>query len=133
MTFPKMMAGSKAQLRDGHMTFTYLNSYGDVITETKPILDCDQICEKVMDRYNQFHSAGPGVRESEMSRAIRKWISAHSGSLLRNAWNKLNEHGQMEMSMMLSQDSHYGISDPNWANAHKDDRLEIIGDNMAPL
>jgi len=133
MAFPKMMSGAKAKMSDGGMTFTYFNSYGDVITETKPVLDVDGICEHIYDRMHQFHSAGPGVRESETSRAVRKWISAHPIKLLHEAWYKLDEHGQMEMSMMLSKDSHYGISDLKWAQTHREERECIIGDNLVPL
>lgn len=133
MNFPEMMNGGKAKVSDGHLTFTYLNSFGDVITETKPVLSIDDICEHVMDRYHQFHDAGPGVRESEASRATRKWLSAHSLSILKKAFHKLDGHGQMEMEMMFSKMSHYGISDPGWAEAHKSDRTDIVGDNLLPL
>lgn len=115
------------------MTFTYLDSYGDLITETKPILSVDQICEHIMDRHQQFIDAGPGSRESEASRAIRKWISAHPIRLLKRAWSKLDEEGKMEMSMMLSKDSHHGISDPKWAKENRKSRYEIVGDNLLPL
>ena len=133
MSFPKMMNGAKARMSDGDMTFTYITSFGDVITETKPVLSVDRICEHVKDRMHQFHSAGPGVRESETSRAIRKWISGHPVSILRSAWDKLDDHGRMEMDMMLSEKSHHGISDPKWAKAHSKERESIIGDNMVPL
>lgn len=128
-----MNNGGKTKLSEGGITFTYMNSYGDVITETKTVLDVDGICEHVKDRMHQFHSAGPGVRESEVSRAIRKWISAHPVSLLRQAWDKLDDHGRMEMDMMLSEKSHYGISDPTWAKKHRKEREVIIGDNLIPL
>ena len=131
--FPEMMSGAKPHMSSGKMTFTYLNSYGDVITETKPVLDPQQIKQHVMDRLHQFHDAGPGVRESETSRAIRKWISAHPKHLLVTAWNRMNDHGKMEMDMMFSKKSHYGISDPKWAKAHSEGREAIIGDNMVPL
>lgn len=133
MHFPEMMNSGRAKMSDGHLTYTYLNSFGDVITETKPMLNCDEICEHVMDRYDQFHNAGPGVRESEASRATRKWLSAHPIRLLKQAFHKLDEHGQMEMEMMFSKMSHHGISDPKWAKAHRQDRESIIGDNLVPL
>ena len=133
MSFPEMMNGAKGQMRNGKVTFTYLDSYGEVITETKNILNPREIREKVMDRMKRFHSGGPGVRESETSRAERKWVSAHPIALLKDAWDKLDNHGKMEMSMMLSRDSHHGISNPKWAKAHEKDRSNIIGDNMVPL
>ena len=49
------------------------------------------------------------------------------------AFHKLDKHGQMEMEMMFSKMSHFGISDPSWAKAHKGDRTAIIGDNLLPL
>ncbi len=133
MTFPKMMSGAKAKISNGGMTFTYLNSYGEKIDETKPILTSFEIKQKVTDRMERFHYAGPGARESEISRAERKWISAHSEECLKKAWNLLDEHGKMEMSMLLSKDSHYGISNPDWAKKHSKERHSIIGDNEVPL
>ncbi len=132
-TFPKINNGAKAHIDGKGITFTYMNSFSDVITETKPILTPSKIKQKVVDRMERFHDAGPGTRESEISRAERKWISAHPVSLLQRVWDKLDEHGRMEMSMMLSEKSHYGISDPSWAKAHKKEREAIMGDNMVPL
>lgn len=131
--FPHMMNGAKAQMVDGNLKFTYIDSYGSVITETKDTLSPKEIKHKVVDRLHRFMSAGPGSRESELSRAERKWISAHPESILKKTWNSLDEHGQMEMSMMLSMDSHYGISSREWAKAHVKERSNIIGDNMTDL
>lgn len=127
------MNGAKAVVRDGRITFTYLDSFGDVITETKKLLSPKEIKVKVLDRMERFKDAGPGSRESEISRAERKCISGHPESLLRETWDLLDDHGKMEFSMMLSMDSHYGISDPKWAKEHEEERTEIIGDNMVPL
>ncbi len=133
MSFPKIHNGAKPIIKDDTLTFTYIDSYGDIITETKNILSPDQIKQRVMDRLSRFKNAGPGSRESELSRAERKYVSAHSEKILKQAWSKLDEHGQMEMSMMLDMSSHFGISDPKWAENHAGEREEIIGDNMSPL
>lgn len=131
--FPHLMNGAKAIIKDDKITFTYIDSYGSVITDTKKLLSSKEIKEKVMDRMHRFRSAGPGVRESEISRAERKYISGHPEDRLKEAWELLDEHGQMEMAMMLSMDSHYGISDPEWAKKNVEERPEIIGDNLSPL
>lgn len=131
--FPHIMNGAKAIIRDDKLTFTYIDSYADVITETKPMLTPMEVCQKVIDRMERFKCSGPGVRESEISRAERKWISAHPEKCLKKAWDQLDEYGKMEMSMMLSMDSHHGISDPGWAKKHTDERHEIVGDNEVPL
>ncbi len=131
--FPHMMSGAKPSIRDNKLNFTYIDSYGEVIDDIRPILSPTQIRRKVMARMRRFEDAGPGSRESEISRAERKWISAHPRQLLKVAWNLLDEHSKMEMSMMLSEYSHYGISSPSWARRHARERHEIIGDNMTDL
>jgi 4-alpha-glucanotransferase len=131
--FPKIHNGAKARKSDGNLTYTYIDSYGDVITETKPQLEPDAIAEMTIDRMERFKSAGPGSRESEISRAERKYISAHDESVLRAAWNKLDDHGKMEFDMMLSEKSHHGISDSRWADNNTKEREEIVGDNQVPL
>jgi len=131
--FPHMMNSGKAIIKDDKLTFTYIDSYGEVITETKPILTPFEIKQKVVDRMERFKYAGPGVRESEISRAERKWVSAHPESCLKETWTMLDEHGQMEMAMMLDMNSHHGISDPTWAKQHAEERSEISGDNSVPL
>ncbi len=133
MEFPHIWNGSKAKKSNGELTFTYVDSYGDVITETKKICTPEQICQMTCARHARFGDSGPGSRESELSRAERKWISAHDESILRKAWDILDEDGKMEFSMMLSMDSHHGISDKKWADKHAKERPEIIGDNMGPL
>jgi len=131
--FPHIWNGAKATKSDGELTFTYVDSYGDVITETKPVCTVKQICRMTYDRHERFGNSGPGSRESELSRAERKWVSAHDESILREVWNQLDEDGKMEFSMMLSMDSHHGISSKEWADKHAKDKEEIIGDNMVPL
>lgn len=128
-----MMNGAKAIRSHGTLEFTYLDSYGEAITEVLPELTCQQICNKIMGRMYRFKEAGPGIRESEISRAERKWISAHPLETLKKVWSGLDHHGQMEMSMMLSKDSHYGISNPDWAEEHMEKRKKISGDDLVPL
>ncbi len=131
--FPHIWNGAKAKCTDDKLTFTYIDSYGEVINETKPKLSAQEICDKTVERHHRFGMSGPGSRESEISRAERKWISAHDESLLREAWDLLDDDGKMEFSMMLSMDSHHGISSPKWAKQHAKDRENIIGDNQVPL
>lgn len=127
------MNGAKAVFSNGKLTYTYIDSYGEVITDTKKVLTPEQVAQKVRGRLHRFMDAGPGVRESEISRAERKCISAHPEKCLREAWNLLGDHGKMEMSMMLSMDSHHGISDKTWADKNAKERPNIIGDNMTDL
>ncbi len=127
------MNGAKAKKSNGKLTFTYIDSYGNVITEIKKQLTVKEICDKVIERHDRFGMSGPGSRESELSRAERKCISAHDESVLHEAWDLLDEDNKMEMSMMLSMDSHHGISDKTWADKHAKERPNIIGDNMTDL
>lgn len=131
--FPEPHNGGKASIRDDEITFTYITSFGEVITETKRLLDSGKIVNKIKDRTRRFKDAGPGSRESELSRAERKWIAAHPISILKQAWNLLDKDGKMEMSMMLDMNAHYGISDKKWAEEYVKERESIIGDNMIPL
>ncbi len=131
--FPKIHNGARPVIKEGKTIFTYITSLGDVITETKEILDPEEIKEIVMNRMYRFKEAGPGSRESEISRAERKWISAHPESILKETYELLDEHGKMEMSMMLDMNSHFGISDKKWADKNVEERKHIIGDNGSVL
>ena len=133
MKFPKPHNGATAKKKDDKLTFTYVDSFGEVLTETRPILTPLEICQKVKDRMERFKLAGPGSRESDISRAERKWISAHDVECLRKTWDMLDDHGKMEFDMMFNAASHFGISDPSWAKAHKKKKHVVIGDNQAPL
>lgn len=118
---------------DGKVTFSWITSKGAVITQTSKLLRPEQIRDMVLTRHERFHEAGPGSRESEESRAERKYISAHPEETLREAWNLLDKEGKMEMEMMLAPAAHHGISDPQWANRHVKLRDEIIGDDKKEL
>ena len=52
--FPHIWNGATAKRSDGDITFTYIDSYGDVITETKGVLSPSQIARKVVDRMGRF-------------------------------------------------------------------------------
>ena len=131
--FPHIWNGAVAKRSDGKLTFTYIDSYGDVITDTKKMLRQSEIVQMTKARHERFVHAGPGSRESEISRAERTYISAHPEINLKDAWSVMDEDTQMEFSMMLSMDSHHGISDKKWADKHVTEREEIIGDNQVPL
>jgi len=131
--FPKIHNGAPAVIWEGKVTFTYITSLGNVVHERKPILEVHQVMDKVRDRMMRFRKAGPGSRESEYSRAERKYVSAQSESLLRKVWDVLDDDEKMEMSMMLSEDSHFGISDPAWARKHAEKKDYIIGDDGEDL
>lgn len=127
--FPKIHNFAKPEIRNGKITFTYITSLGKVVTETKDILESEEIAERIKDRHERFYDSGPGTRESEFSRAERKYISAHPELILRKVWSLLDKDGKVEMSMMLEMNSHMGISDPKWAKEHTEKRNTIMGDD----
>jgi len=131
--FPAIHNSGKAKLSGGNITFTWIDSLGKVHTDTKKLLSANEMAGMIEERMERFHLAGPGSRESEESRAERKHISAHPEKDLREVWRLLDEHGQMEMAMMLDMNSHHGISDPKWAKAHASRRSEIVGDDEQAL
>lgn len=133
MTFPKIMRGENPIPKDGTLTFNYLNSYGKAITKTLPVLTPDKILKLVKERMDRFNKSNPSARESEKSRADRKYISAHPVSILKEAFNKANNHQKMEMEMMLSKDSHYGNSTLKWVRKNEVKRQEVISDNNKPF
>lgn len=131
--FPMIHQEGKAAIENGQITFTHITSLGKVVTETKPVLTPEQIIKEAKARHERFKEAGPGSRESEESRAKRKHVSAHPESIIREAWKDMDEETRMELSMMLSMDSHYGISDPEWAKGHANKINKIQGDGGKPL
>ncbi len=133
MKFPEISRGGKPEIQGNSVRFTYLDSLSQVHTNTKPLLTPEDISRRVVARMKRFHSAGPGTRESESSRADRKWISAHPEEVLRKAWEQLDDHGKMEMVMMLDHNSHWSTSDPGWAASHAKNFQNIQGDTQKPL
>ena len=133
VAFPHIHNSGKAEIQDNNITFSYVDSYGHGLTETAKVLSPRRMAMMIEARMKRFHSAGPGSRESEQSRQERKYISAHPEETLREAWNILDDHGKMEMDMMLDPSSHHGISDPDWIKSHVKRRDEIIGDDKREL
>ena len=133
MTFPAISRGGKPEISGNSVRFTYLDSLSQVHTNTKPLMAAEEIARRIEARMKRFHSAGPGSRESESSRAERKWISAHPDAVLHKAWEQLDEHGKMEMVMMLDHNSHWSTSDPQWAASHAKNFQNNQGDTQKPL
>jgi hypothetical protein len=131
--FPELPKSPQLKIEDNKVTFSYTNSFGKVITETKPILSSKEISDRVKARMDRFHKAGPAVRESETSKAERKWLSAHPENLLEDAFDLLDEHGKMEFSMMFSRDSHRPHADPNELKKEVKESKVILGDNEKGL
>ena len=133
MKFPEISRGGKPEILGNSVRFTYLDSISQVHTNTKPLMAAEEIARRIEARMERFHSAGPGSRESESSRAERKLISAHPEEALRKAWALLDDHGKMEMVMMLDKNSHWSTSDPGWAAENQQRLSKIHGDDGKPL
>ena len=131
--FPHIHNPGKAMIENGEVTFTYMDSLQNAITKTKAVLTAQQIVTKTKARLARFKKSPIGTRESESSRAERKYISAHPESLLRRAFELMDEHTRMEMSMMLDRSSHAGISDPAWAQRKDDELKAMVGDDGRKL
>lgn len=131
--FPKIHNFDKAIIEGDNITFTYVTSLSKVVTETKPILEPDDIIELIDERIYRFGEAPVGARESEMSRAERKYISAHPEKVLREAFDSMNDDQKMELDMMLSEKSHTGISNPKWVKYNVFERNDIVGDDKKKL
>jgi len=131
--FPMIHQEGKAKIEGGEIEFTYITSLGKVVKERKPLLSAEEIVEKTKARHARFKEEGPGTREAEESRAERKCISAHPEKVLKEAWEKMDEDTRMEFVMMLDMNSHYGISDPQWAEAHAEKVPSIQGDDGKSL
>ena len=133
MPFPSINSKGKPVIKGNSVTFSYLTSFSQPVTETKPLLSAGQIVQKVSARLQRFHSSPPGTRESETSRAERKWIAAQPEAVLREAWDRMDGHQKMEFSMMFDPNSHFGLSDPIWAKEHAKNIPKIVGDDKIPL
>lgn len=131
--YPKIFNHGKAEIQDnGRMvTFTYLDSWRTAHTVTLPTLTPYQIVEKVKARHKRFKES-PG-RESDVSRYQRKYISAQKPSTLLKAWQMMDEETRMEFAMMFDANSHHGISDKAWAEAHQTNEVYVGGDDGRPL
>ena len=133
MKFPVISRGGKPEISGNSVRFTYLDSLSQVHSETKPLLTPEDIARRIKRRLGRFKAAGPGARESETSRTERKLISAHPEETLRKAWGLLDDHGKMEMVMMLDHNSHWSTSDPGWAEENQQRLSKIHGDDGRAL
>lgn len=113
--FPRIHNFGQAHIEGTQITFSYFDSNGQLMTETKYILSPAEIASRTKQRLARFKSLPPGTRESDESRSERKWISAHPEGELRKSWALMDEDTRMEFVMMLDMNSHLGISDPAWA------------------
>lgn len=128
--FPHIHNFGQAHIEGSTITFTYFNSHGQVITETRHIMSPQEVVDRTVKRHARFMSMPPGTRESEESRRERKWISAHRLGVLRPAWALMDGETKMEFVMMLDMNSHMGISDPEWASEHRSVEVrEVKGDD----
>lgn len=132
-SFPTIHNGATPYIKDGYVSFSYSTSRGKIVTERKELLDSNQIKDRVIARLERFRKAGLGSRESEHSRAERKFISTHPKDTLKEAFNSLDDHGKMEFSMMFDMNSHFGHSSLKWLSDNVERRETIIGDNDSPL
>jgi hypothetical protein len=123
--FPRIHNSGKATKTDKGLQFSYLDSRGNAVEETLPELNPEQIVAKVQGRLDDFHGAQPGAREGDKLRTERKHVSAHDESILRQAWELMDDHQKMELEMMLDRSSHHGISDPEWVEENEDPQTDI--------
>ena len=134
MDFPTPANSAKAVISGNRITFSYLDSYSQPQTETKPLLKPEQIVKMVKARDRRFdEQQPPGARESDTSRAERKWIVAHPPQILFDAWDLADEETKQEMATMFDPESHHGISDPAWLKTHAKGTDTMIGDNGKTL
>jgi len=131
-SFPEMHNFGKAVQKDSKIMFTYMDSYGNAITETKIILTPLSILKLVNTRLDGFIKYRQS-RESDGFRADRKYISAHPKEILLATWEIANKMQKMELEMMLSKMSHIGISDPEWARKNEKSLTSVIGNNGKEL
>jgi hypothetical protein len=131
--YPDVHNHGVAEIHDnGRMiTFTYLDSWNTAHTVTLPVLTPAQIVLSVEGRHKRFEES-PG-RESNDSRFQRKYISAQRPSVLLRAFQLMDESTRMEFSMMLDSNSHHGISNRSWAEAHQTHEVQMRGDDGRPL
>lgn len=134
MTFPNIHNEGSATIENGFITFTYLDSKLNSITETKPVLSVREVVGMTKARLARFKSAPPGARESDFSRTERKYIAAHEETgVLRAAWDLMDEHTKMEFVMALDKRSHHGISDSAWTRRKEAKVPDVIGDDKRVL
>ena len=131
--FPDIGNQGHAEANGARLTYTYIDSYSRAKTVTRPVLTADGVLRFLEKRMKQFHDAPPGARESDATRADRKYISAQPLSVLRAAWGKMNADQKDEFRTMLDKVSYSGISDPKWAEKNERPTKEVVGDDNQPL
>ncbi len=133
MSFPHPHNSGKPKIKDGEVTFSYIDSHGILVTETKRVLTAEQIRKKIKARLGRFHAAPIGSRESDDSRAERKWLSAHPEDVLKEAYGAADKDTKMEFEMAFHMASHHGISDPEWVRSRQKKLAKVVGDDSKPL
>lgn len=131
--FPNIGNKGHAEAQGARLTYTYIDSYSRAKTVTRPVLTADGVIRLLDKRMRHFGEAPPGARESEATRADRKYIAAQPLSVLRAAWREMNEDQRKEFQNMLDKISYSGISDKGWAEQHQKPTKSIVGDDNAPL
>lgn len=124
---------AKPVIHDGQVTYSYFDSNGRPHTETRKLLEPNKIVQMVSARMQRFESAPLGSRESELSRAERKYIAAQPVEALREAWRLMDEDVRGEFSSMMDGNSFHGISDPKWLAKYEHPHPEITGDDAKPF
>lgn len=133
--FPKMHNSGTPKINetDNTVNFWYMDSRRAAVNDTMPLLPPEAIVRLTTARLEGFKRGGPGTRESEASRAKRKWISAHPQRTLLQAWQLMDEDTRMEFVMMLDEKSHHGISDSLWLAKREAPTGLVHGDDGLPL
>ena len=131
--FPNIGNKGHAEAQGARVTYTYIDSYSRAKTVTRPILTADGVIRLLNQRMKHFGEASPGARESEATRANRKYIAAQPLTVLRAAWREMDPDQQKEFQNMLDKISYSGISDQKWAEQNQKPTKTIIGDDETPL
>jgi len=133
MAFPVMDNSGTAQIKDGQVTFSYMDSWGRAQTETRPLLTPAQIVAMAHARDKRFEAVGEFCRESDESRTERKYIAAQPRLILLRAWALAKGEDRDELAMMLDGNSHHGISDPKWLKANAKAKQTVLADDGKTL
>lgn len=100
-----------AQHDNGNVIFhAWLRSGdGQAVAVRAPLLTTKQAKAWVMQRVKAFHE-NPGARESTDMAVQRKVIMAHGQPFVNTLMKTLDDHGKMEVEMMVSPDAHSGLA-----------------------
>lgn len=97
------------------------------------ILNPQQIADRIKKREIRFDESAENSRESDESRAERKYLAAHPRGLLILARRLLGAAGKEEFDTMFDGNSHNGISDPKWVEENARNLDAVHGDDGEPL